>query len=881
MDLIDFRLFRKPRLGAATDLPPAKVEGKQPEASKGKKDPKKYDSDKEAETTTAGLSDLMTNAREWKKNAADPLTGEGKDLGETELVARAKVLRLLADTDAWLARLEDRPKAADMIAYRTANISDADDKKVPPTALPLARTLLCDWLLALWILRGEGRRAVVLTRRLLILDLLDAKVFDDAYLNKPSATYDALHRRDVIMPQAYASSAAEPFSVELVRGAKVDDLYVVRSEWSCYKAGEIASITNILAGESFVNETKEIREEEIIEHEDQEVTQSTEKLEEERTQTELSKEIEKAASLQVGIEGSFDVSGQYGVTKFGAAGSASTAISLSENNSLASKTAREMVSKAVSKVESRVRQERTRRLLTRTENTTTHTIGNDTDEHRRGVYRWVDRVDRYQIFRYPNRLLLEFQIPEPATYLRYRLGEGAGQAQGGVEAPPAFSIKPEDIQPDNYGDEAVKYRASNLPAPPDQGISVSQVIKMKADPGAKDDGSVSWVAPLIQEAADIALPSGYVAEKISVSGSAYPMRQLWRVEPRSEIEMKDQVEGFHRIVAYAYAGDARYGATQDGTANLDQTVQLANTNPRLHWHLSTAQYKWAVLSFDPQELALAKPAQGKVMVGMHVVGASSASFGFTIECRPSDQTMAEWRLAVYDCLLDAWRGWDQQYRTQQLNQGGPNLSGANSRSPLRNKELVQEELKRQVITWLLDKADFNGINAMTNTGAWNRYDIDKARQSAPLVQFFEQAFEWGNLTFMLYDYFWARGNQWDKLADIEAADPEFARFLRSGSARVVLPARPGFEDAVSHWLAWGEPFLGEPVPLPGDPMYVSIATEIRDIKDRPAGGIPCESWETRMGTTLLWLDPNDDLPLNDARQLGRAPNEPKEPICTA
>ena len=114
---------------------------------------------------------------------------------------------------------------------------------------------------------------------------------------------------------ASTAAAVSPESIELVRGIKVDDLYVIRNEWSCYKAGEIASITNVLAGESFVQRVKEVREEEVIETEEQDVTQSTEKLEEEKIQSELSKELERAAALQVGIEGSVDVSGQYGVTK--------------------------------------------------------------------------------------------------------------------------------------------------------------------------------------------------------------------------------------------------------------------------------------------------------------------------------------------------------------------------------------------------------------------------------------------------------------------------------------------------------------------------------------------------------------------------------------
>src|SRR5207245_8702904 len=36
-----------------------------------------------------------------------------------------------------------------------------------------------------------------------------------------------------------------------------------------------------------------------------------------------------------------------------------------------------------------------------------------------GVYRWIDKVDWVQIFRYPNRFLLEFEVPEPGAYRRW------------------------------------------------------------------------------------------------------------------------------------------------------------------------------------------------------------------------------------------------------------------------------------------------------------------------------------------------------------------------------------------------------------------------------------------------------------------------------
>ncbi len=85
--------------------------------------------------------------------------------------------------------------------------------------------------------------------------------------------------------------------------------------------------------------------------------------------------------------------------------------------------------------------------------------------------------------------------------------------------------------------------------------------------------------------------------------------------------------------------------------------------------------------------------------------------------------------------------------------------------------------------------------------------------------------------------------------------------------------------------------MGEPLPVPGDipgdkpgdppvkdPLYVSIAQEIRDLTSVPEGGEPGDCWETRMGTSLIWLDTARTLPLNEKRRLGKPPHEPADPI---
>lgn len=177
---------------------------------------------------------------------------------------------------------------------------------------------------------------------------------------------------------------------------------------------------------------------------------------------------------------------------------------------------------------------------------------------------------------------------------------------------------------------------------------------------------------------------------------------------------------------------------------------------------------------------------------------------------------------------------------------------------------------------------FTGISAVDrseNASIPPFTNIDAALDAAPDIQFLEQVFEWDKLTYVLYPYYWAPSVQWPELQPIEGTDDDYARFLRSGAARVVVAARPGYANAVNHWLWFGRPWGGGPAPAPGDEAYVSVADEIRALNQAPDDGEPQESWEVRLPTTLLWLDPDPSLPkYNDAIRLDQ-PADVRGRLC--
>lgn len=92
-------------------------------------------------------------------------------------------------------------------------------------------------------------------------------------------------------------------------------------------------------------------------------------------------------------------------------------------------------------------------------------------------------------------------------------------------------------------------------------------------------------------------------------------------------------------------------------------------------------------------------------------------------------------------------------------------------------------------------------------------------------------------------------------------DPALEEFLKSGSARVVVPVRPGFEAAVSYYLEKRLVWKDQGEPTIEDPLYKSIVDEIKERTGADQDEIPVgEPWETRLPTTAILVRKDETLP---------------------
>jgi hypothetical protein len=833
--------------------------------------------------------------------AADPLT-EYADIGDASVIQR--IHAALRGVERALAEANDRLdgnqlKAIVATALKKHRLDTFDwaaavgGEAAPTVIWPLTLMLLYEPIRN--VMTGEApdyERAVRLNRLALVANLLCELT---QHLPELSADdiFALVHRRPVVMPGCTVEEVNPQPRIHLVRDVTVRDLQVLRREWAGYLPGEIANVRNMMAGESFTQHDLSTRETETTTTTSTERREVTDTEAEDKQTSELASSISNSLGVTINghVEGSVDA--KYPVVTAHVGGSVDAGLTLQRSDQQSSKIAREAVARATSHVDSLTRESRMQRELTRTEQGFDYSLRNATSTHMHGVYRWVDRVDTYQMFRYTDRLQLEFQIPEPAEFYRWRT-DRAAKAAGDLDKPPEWTLKAKDITPDKLIELAATFRATNLPPPPDAQVTVVRTLSV-APAAETSGGSDKYNPPAAAKELDIPIPSDYISADVMYEGEGVPVVG----------EFNDEQGNSRKAARFAFAAVAigssstnyfnggiwysptRFVATHGhvrdiGTAN---SVQVGGP-PYGRAFLPIGSD--AGLDPNPVKISVAG-AQNVLKVAVTTVGLLACTVTFALRCVLSASAMLAWQLGVYDALFAAWEQWRRDYESRQVRQELMGQSAAaDAGSSQRNEQVIREELKRELIAWLLDEEHFAGRSARQPRStdpmnpkveiAFGDVDTAKAILNAPTIQFLEQAFEWSNLGYVFYPYFWADRFKWEHLSQIRADDPQFEAFLRAGSARVVLPARPVFEDAVRNWLMTGRPFINGQLPCPDNKLFISIDTEVREILSPQDGGIPGDHWQTRLSTTMLYLERQGDLPFtNDNHQLPAPVGIPYQP----
>jgi hypothetical protein len=233
---------------------------------------------------------------------------------------------------------------------------------------------------------------------------------------------------------------------------------------------------------------------------------------------------------------------------------------------------------------------------------------------------------------------------------------------------------------------------------------------------------------------------------------------------------------------------------------------------------------------------------------------------FTLACERDAVRHRQWQQSVYDSIMAAYRERKAAHDTQVAF----NVQEAQYVNPATHDTIVRTEIKRATLD-VLRAGPVVGPSPdlLTIDGAHVR--VENLLDVQDDIQFFEQAFEWPEVTYVLYPYYWGRHpdtspegqndaeSDWTALLAESDDDVVYAQFLGAGAARVVVPVRPHFEHAALFYLATGVVWNGSDVPAIGDPLYLAAVDEIRSAQDLGGGTPVGDSWEVRLPTSQVIL----------------------------
>jgi hypothetical protein len=580
----------------------------------------------------------------------------------------------------------------------------------------------------------------------------------------------------------------------------IGDLFLIREDLARYEAGEIGDIENVLAGEMKVRRHRMLtRSEETLEL-DSETTSSDERdhgvTEKFNLQSEVKSTVEQKINLDAGVTASLKYGPSITVTPHA---NVTANLAKSESRSLARSHARDIVDRSVTKLQEKTRRLQISKTIREVEEHNKHSIKNDEAAavHRSGLYFWVNKITHAQVMNYGRHMMFDMIVPEPAATFRALYTKKMTRDDERVE-PRKPDITPDGVQRGTYGQLLAEHGIASTDElqPPDRKAAVQWSFSHNL--GEPEAGNAIGFSSHEYKSPDI--PKGYRATSLTFdvrASTGHPKS----TNNKDEIAVSVNVGDF--CIFRENLSEFKDGGDKD-----NQT-----------WSASGSH------AMNGEEGSITAALAGFSSVAFCVSGS------LTVVAEPTEETIQKWQLSVFNTIMGEYVRKLEAYEMAKEARTG--LFEVKGRNPFLNREIERNEIKRHVIAALMC-GYFTGIGAMMEHVApcgFPEIDFSKLEKDAPVIQFFEQVFEWEYLTYLFYHSMWARKCKWPELIDENSGDPLFDKFLTSGAARVQVPVRPGMDRIFVWFLATGQIWgaTGQP-PLPGDNEYVAMIQELKEAR---------------------------------------------------
>jgi len=584
-----------------------------------------------------------------------------------------------------------------------------------------------------------------------------------------------------------------------VKKIGIADYKKVEQSVQCYAEGEVAHIENIMARERRDKSTRRLIKSENTQ------TDSTTSEKEQTTDTattdrfEMQNEVSKVLQESKDFSASAFLNGSYGKVNFGGNVNFASHSSKEENTRQAITQAKEVTQKASERVSEKVFKERVVKVIEEFEETNVHEFDNRKgDKHIVGVYRWVDKVYKNQIYNYGKRLMFEFMIPEPAKL--HNLGMKALIAS----SPEKFIAVP--IDPRTAKDQKLENYAQ------------LDDVKLKFWTGYYN---VDFDA---------------CPDEKKVSGWQYSFAD----EPKDAMSNSKDVsmdipEGYLATgFRYAFEGKAFNGNNWGITVG----DQIVNSSTNVNTSIKS------ISGFSE-----------KLPIGIYCDRYYAGTVAISIYMDRTPTLLKKWQQKTFNAIINKYEEALETYN-KKVQDAKDEMVAQRTLNPNYHRQIENLILRKNCISYLIDQnqnaKNTYGKTFSNNLDTFGSYEVNLSKNLddyAAFVKFIEEAFEWDIMSYNFYPFYWGNRNDWQKKYEVENDDPLFRSFLQSGMARTIVTVRPGFENAVNWYMQTGQIWNGGSVPVIEDPLYMSIVDELK----KPAGAKEGKAWLTRVPTSLTIL----------------------------
>jgi hypothetical protein len=691
------------------------------------------------------------------------------------------------------------------------------------------------------------------------------------------AAFETAMNKTLLFPPTIFAPLRKP-----VHGVGFREFHVVKQHIRRYEMAEIGRIENILKGESRDHSQKHTLSNERDTFLQTVTTTETDKELTSTDHVDIKNETQNQVKEDTKVDGGVHAQYDGGSFHLQADLTVSYDRSTDDTKKFSSDVAKDVTQKSVNKVTQQVTQSQTTKIIETFEETEDQSFDNKTGPgHVSGVYQWVEKVYLAQVFSLGRHMLLDIMVPEPAASL----------LAVATLPPPDPPIPPDPLS-------VVKIdAATNQPALDGSG---QKILEALAPDRLTDDPSdptklyfAEWVAKFQVTGVDPA-PAKYltVPKSIATNGQG----DVHSVLASDTIQIPDGYETARTNVIVTWLHDVP--TTGGAPSNVDVAVGLNpfhfdEKSPN-HWDRNEFTGSASAV-YDVQKGPV--PEQGQLAVTIAAQWVDYVAVEIEVVCSRTDRGgFAKWQLATYEKIAARWQQLQVAYEDKMaaLKMQRATVGPLGAADPQANRLTERIELKRACVA-ILDNANetVRGVSPNVAMQEWpypkptdanspdnpvlpepilpfrpNPQNNKTTQELGAGVRWFEQAFEWENIAYVSYPYFWGRRQTWIQRLNLKNDDPLFLNFLQAGYARVVIPVRLGFEWAVHFYLHTGLPWLGGGLPPIGDktqnPLYLDIAEEIKALTgggeaketQTPVG----EPWEYILPTTLIKLRKDDALP---------------------